>query len=237
MSNYVMFSFSAIKTVVNKDGIEKKQLVGMPLWKKITTTTIHPEHKAFAIITGHLSGITVFDFDVKETYYKMLELIPELKNCKTIETRNGFHLYFKYDKTIGGTTNCFEEYEGVDIRNDDGIVCCPPTTYKLKYGSIVEYKDLGGEIMPIPDFFKSKIKQNVIVKKEKKTVKKVVKEPVKDETFVFIKNIIKEGLLSHLSTDYQSWVKVGMALKNIDAYDLFLQFSQTSKNYDERGCL
>jgi len=237
MDGYVVFSFPAIKTIINKDGIEKKQQVGMPLWKNITSTTIQKGHSAFAVITGHLSGITVFDFDVKETYYKILEQVPELKGCKTIETKKGFHLYFNYDKSILSTTNCFEDYEGVDIRNDTSIVYCPPTTYKLKDGSIVEYKDLGGEVMPVPDFFKSKIKQNIIVKKERKVKETKVSESVKDETYTFIKNIIKEGLLSHLSTDYQSWMKVGMALKDINAFDLFLLFSKTSKNFDEKGCL
>ena len=79
MDGYVVFSFPAIKTILNKDGIEKKQQIGMPLWKNITSTTIQKGHTAFAVITGHLSGITVFDFDIKETYHRILDQVPELK--------------------------------------------------------------------------------------------------------------------------------------------------------------
>jgi len=242
MEGSVVFSFPAITTIIDKNGIEKKQQKGMPLWKNITKTTIQKGHTAFGLITGHLSQLTVFDFDVKESYYKLINEVPELKTCKTIETKKGFHLYFKYDKDIQSTTNCFEEYEGVDIRNDNAIVYCPPTKYTLKDGTIVEYKDLGGEIMEVPSFFTARLKQNKIVvkeKKEKREEKKEVKIIVrdKDETYIFVKNMIQAGLLNHLSTDYNSWMKVGMALKSIEALDLFLLFSKTSKSYNERSCM
>jgi phage/plasmid-associated DNA primase len=58
----------------------------------------------------------------------------------------------------------------------------------------------------------------------------------KDEVYSFVRSIIEEGLISHLSTNYDDWMRVGMTLKTIDAYHLFLLFSQTSKTYDEKGC-
>lgn len=58
----------------------------------------------------------------------------------------------------------------------------------------------------------------------------------RDEVYVFVRSIIEEGLLSHQSTNYDDWMRVGMALKTIDAYDLFVLFSQTSSSYDEKGC-
>jgi phage/plasmid-associated DNA primase len=232
MDKVIKFSFRSITTKMDK-GAEKKVLNGMPTWKQFTKSAVVDGDKAFAVRTGHLSGITGFDFDTVEAYEELVSSHPELKECKTIRTKKGFHIYFMYDPTVLTTTNFFPS---VDIRNDDAILICPPTQYKLKDGTIAEYIDLGGELKPVPDY----LKQTAIVKKEVKA--KSVKAPVevareKDEVYTFIRNLIKEGLLSHLSTDYQSWMKVGLALKTIGALDLFLLFSKTSKAFDEKGCI
>jgi phage/plasmid-associated DNA primase len=232
MESVVKFSFKGITTKVDKDGVEKKVLNGMPPWKQIIETKIIDGDKAIAIRTGQLSGITCFDFDTIESYEQLVSAHPELKTCKTVQTKKGFHLYFQYDPAIETTTNYFPS---VDIRNDDAILICPPTTYKLKDGTIAEYKDLGGELLPIPDYMKKVL---VVKEKEKKKKEKVIiHESRKDDDCVFVKKIIESGLLSHLATDYTSWIKVGMALKSIDALDLFLLFSKSSPRYDERGCM
>jgi phage/plasmid-associated DNA primase len=229
--NPIKFSFRGISTKVDKDGVEKKVLNGMPSWKQITETKMIEGDKAFAVRTGQLSGITCFDFDTVEAFEQLVSAHPELKDCKTVQTKKGFHLYFQYDPAIETTTHYFPS---VDIRNDDAILICPPTTYKLKDGTFAEYKDLGGELRPVPDYLKKTI---VIKEKKKKIVKENTELRPKDDDHIFVKKIIESGLLSHLATDYASWVKVGMALKSIDALDLFLLFSKSSPRYDERGCI
>ena len=74
------------------------------------------------------------------------------------------------------------------------------------------------------------------VVKPVKEAKPVEIKREKDEVHAFVSSLIKEGLLSHLSSNYEDWMKVGTALKSIDAYDLFLLFSQTSEAYSEKGC-
>jgi len=59
-----------------------------------------------------------------------MEIHPELKEYKTIQTNKGFHIWFKFDPDFKTTTDGFSDYEGVDIRNQGGVVFCPPTTYK-----------------------------------------------------------------------------------------------------------
>ena len=65
----------------------------------------------------------------------MVAKFPELKKVKTIKTNKGFHLYFEYDSTILTTTNAFNDYDGVDIRNDKAIVFAPPSKCKLEDGT------------------------------------------------------------------------------------------------------
>jgi phage/plasmid-associated DNA primase len=235
MESAVKFSFTGIKTNIDKNGVEKKQQIGMPLWKNITETTIHPGHTAFAYRTGKISGITAFDFDTIESYEKLVSEHPELKACKTIKTKKGFHIYFQYNPDIPTVAPYFPD---IDTRNDNAILYCPPTTYKLKDGTIVEYEDLGGDLLPVPDYLINPQYKKLVVKEKKKKevlVKDGKKE--KDEDVIFLKHMIEAGLLSHLSTDYSSWVKAGLAFKSIDALDLFLLFSKTSSKYDERACI
>jgi hypothetical protein len=56
--------------------------------------------------------------------------------------------------------------EGVDIRNDDGIVFDPPTKYFFPDGSVVSYIDLGGELVMPPAYLKDYMKKAT----EKKTI-------------------------------------------------------------------
>jgi hypothetical protein len=99
-------------------------------------------------------------------YIKMTEKFPEIKNHRSIQTKNGMHIYYKYNPTVLDTTNAMNSYAGVDIRNDNGIVFAPPTTYKLKNGNFAEYKDLGGEIVEIPDFILNDFKKTKEQEKE-----------------------------------------------------------------------
>lgn len=141
-NKFVGFSFKSITTALNKDGEEKKKMNGMPNWRKITKENwknfVNKSHDGFAIITGEISGISVLDFDTEDAYKEFLaDFGTECVSRKTIFTRKGKHLYFKYDPDLKQTQN---PTAGVDVRNDGGIIIAPPTKYTLLNGSVAEYE-------------------------------------------------------------------------------------------------
>jgi phage/plasmid-associated DNA primase len=169
VDEYIHFTIPNITTYISKkSGLEKKKLNGMPLkWTTAINANnykqyINPKHKVKCIITGEINNITIVDFDNKNTYFKVLELYPNLKNYKTIETRRGFHVYCKYDANILTCTCACKTFEGIDIANDGHMVIGTGSTYTTLDFDIFEYKDLGGEILEIPNLIIHDLKQNEI---------------------------------------------------------------------------
>jgi len=182
LANFVYFTIPEITTQINSNGEEKKQLRDMP---KAWTTAITKDnyknyiksyHKAFCLPAGEINNITIIDFDDKSSYEYVLNLHPELKNYKTIQTRRGFHIYCKYNPNLHTQTNCLNSISGVDIANDKHMVFAPPTSYYTKNGVLNKYVDLGGEILDIPEFI---IQDYKYTSNTKTKTKKIV---VKDET-------------------------------------------------------
>ena len=122
----------------------------------------------------------------------MIEQHPELKKYKTIQTNKGFHIWFKYDSDFKTTTDAFSEYKGVDIRNDAGIVFCPPTTYKLPNGDIVKYVDLGGDFELPPSYLKTYIKVKGALKPQKEGAETLVSAKEGAETLVSAKEGVEK---------------------------------------------
>lgn len=105
-------------------------------WKKVTPTVktqaqidqhFQREHATIGILTGKINNLTVIDFDSKNNDL-MLELY-EIAPTYTVETYNGFHLYYQYrsDPILVEGTDRFGE--GVDVRNDGGLIYAPPTDH------------------------------------------------------------------------------------------------------------
>jgi hypothetical protein len=139
---FVGFTFKNITTALNAEGEEKKKMNKMPNWLKITKENwknfVDKSHDGFAIITGEISGISVLDFDVMDTYKDFLaEFGTECVRKNIITTKKGKHLYFKYDPDLKQTQN---KDAGVDVRNDGGIIIAPPTSYTLLDGSVAKYE-------------------------------------------------------------------------------------------------
>jgi hypothetical protein len=260
LPNAVHFTFTGIKTELNKDKIEKKIPVGMPIWKKITTDNftqyIDTKHKGHAIITGKMSGITVFDFDKLESYNKLVTDFPDIKKYFTVKTKKGVHVYCLYDDTIKTTTNCFYDYDAVDIRNDDSIIFSPPTAYKMLDGKIAKYEFVGGDILPVPEFLKSNLKQfnNTIepVKKQAEVEKTETTEKTtkrqSDKTILrdlhYIRDAVSKGYLDDKVTDYCDWRDVGFVIHYTcdgrpnmleEGFTIFDEFSKRNEEkYDEK---
>ena len=190
---------------------------------------------AYAVVTGEQSNLTIVDFDVKDEYYKLMEKHPELKEYKTIQTNKGFHIWFKYDPDFKTTTDAFSEYKGVDIRNDAGIVFCPPTTYKMPNGDIVKYVDLGGKFELPPNYLKTYIKvrgQKNDVMKQNVSVKEIVHNVVKNE---IIDKLLYLGLLDGKAFgSWDDWRNVGLCMRWITTFEHFDEFSKINKEkYDK----
>ena len=241
MSSYVNFTFQSLKEEVGKNKTIKK-ILGMPAWKDITRENhknyIKKEHKGHAILTGKMSGITVFDFDIPEVYYKFVELYPKLKTYRTIKTKNGFHVYCDYDEDIKTTTDGFVHDKGVDIRNDDAIVFAPPCQRVLLDGNIFTYEDLGGDILPVPEIFVDNMKQledatdnDSIVSNEIVSSISICAADVK-----YIQEAIEKGWLNDMANaSYDEWRNVGFAIKHTlgdQGRQLFHQFSKINEKYD-----
>jgi hypothetical protein len=173
---FVTFTIPTIETYINNKGIEKKRPIKMPKdWTNIITEENYKDynkegHEGKCLLTGKKSGIIVIDFDNKSSYDKICNDYPNLKTYKTIKTRRGYHVYCLYDDKILTTTNGLIHYEGVDICSDKHMVFCPPTYYYDLENNKIEYEDLGGEIMEIPNIISNDLKQNQIKKVKPKFI-------------------------------------------------------------------
>jgi hypothetical protein len=237
----VSFSGFNIKTnIVN--GKEKKVIKNMPPWKQITKDNcLKYVGLNVAVITGAISGISVIDFDNMNSYNLVITDFPELKDFKKVKTRNGVHIYGKYNKELQTSTNVFEMYSDVDIRSDEGVVFAPPTRYNLLDGTIIEYEDMGGEILDFPNdlVHKQKYIQKELTKKKKETEKQQKKvqklmesEPITDLDAI-CRKIINAGLLDDMCDDYKTWTDVGFAIFNsVNNFELFDLFSMRSSKYN-----
>ena len=235
----VSFAFPKIDTYINDKGEVKKKPIEMPSWKVINKHNClkYSVGGAYAVVTGEQSNLTVIDFDVKDEYYRLMEIHPELKEYKTIQTNKGFHIWFKYDAEYKTTTDGFSDYEGVDIRNQGGVVFCPPTTYKYPNGDIKKYVDLGGKFELPPSYLKTYLKvkgdakiQNVSVKQNvKETVQNVVKHEIIDK-------LLYLGLLDGQAFgSWDDWRNVGLCMKWITTFEHFDTFSKINKEkYDKK---
>ena len=191
---------------------------------------------AYAVVTGKQSNLTVVDFDVKDEYYKLMEKHPELKTFKTIQTNKGFHIWFQYDPDFKTTVDAFRSYKGVDIRNDAGIVFCPPTIYYMPNGDMVKYIDLGGKFELPPTYLKSYIKTTE--QKVERNVQPKVEPKVETE---HTKNEVVDKLLYHNLLDgkaqgtWDDWRNVALCMRWITTLEHFNEFSKlnTSK-YDKK---
>lgn len=249
---FICFTFSGISIKTNSKGEEKKFPMGMPKHGDINadnfTEYCNPSHKGAAIITGKMSNITVIDFDDKTAYDDIVNKYPDFKNFRTIKTNKGYHVYCKYNSNLTSNTNVLKSYSGVDIRNDGGIVFCPPCSYKLSNGAVVKYEDIGGTILPIPEIIMSDIRPEKFVNYspvKAETVKpELVSKPQyktsEKDNLEYIANAIEKGFLhfKSLSNSYDDWRDVGFIFKHTseskECLDLFHKFSAiNTAKYDK----
>jgi hypothetical protein len=135
-----IYVFTLEGIVIDEKG--KKKMIGMPQWKQINHNNFSSycfnHHRALAVLTGKTSCATFVDIDLKDgycAYDDVMNDFPELRDCYTVKTwSGGYHVYCLYDAEIKTTTNAYECYKNIDIRNDDAIVFAPPTKVFKKPG-------------------------------------------------------------------------------------------------------
>ena len=179
VNSFVYFSRpNSIKTYLNKDNIEKKKL---PFDKDFSWKTINKDNyrefvnendKTFIIITGKESNVTVIDFDDPDLYEDLIEKHPSLKDHLTVKTNKGYHMYFQYEPKIITTTNV-NGINGVDTRNDGGLIIAPPTKYKLLDGTKARYIYLYGDLLKMPETLLKQLSPKELSPKEEEKKEEV----------------------------------------------------------------
>ena len=85
-----IFGFEKLSLKKDDNGKLYKKIIGLPTnWQQLNInsckSTWEGDKKGWAILTGEQSNITVIDIDNEESYSKILELCPEIKDYKTIK--------------------------------------------------------------------------------------------------------------------------------------------------------
>lgn len=89
-------------------------------------------HAALGMLTGKKNGITVIDFDSKDNDLFLALYTESPTFC--VETEKGYHLYYQYSADPMFTTRSRVFTGEVDVRNDGGLIFCPPTPNYSVYG-------------------------------------------------------------------------------------------------------
>lgn len=191
-------------------------------------------HIAGQFKTGYgvlMRGLLVVDVDAKNggvaSFKKLMEDVPELAECGlAINTGSGGgsqHWYFKYSG--GALRQCVPEYPGIDFKST-GFVVGPGSLHKsgakytIAHGSV-------SEIGEAPD-----------------TLLELLAKPATfrvddDDRAVDVTEQELVDMLDHIEAeDYDTWIRVGMALHQTldgDGYDLFDHWSQKSDKYEQES--
>lgn len=183
---FIGFTILGIFPVTTSSGERKKEARGLPHWKRSITEKnyrdfIIPHHTGFCFCTGKRSGLTVFDCDTPESYENIIHAFPKLKETLTVKTRKGAHIYCLYAPALETGINSLKSFEHVDIRNDMGIVFCPPTEYDF-FGEVVGYEfiDQNAPLLPVPQELINDCK-SLLHSSDVKHSKKIL-DPDSDET-------------------------------------------------------
>jgi len=232
--------------------IKKKSDFGKNKYKENFNDKLDFKHKNFfcyAIRTGKINNITVIDIDTKdeEICNKVIEHLG--MGCfgdfnTVVETKNGYHIYCKYNKLLPTGTQYkadFFNFKGIDIRNDGGIIYAPFSKYKDPDGTIKEYKLYGSNyelddfiddlvnydnLFEVPEEFidsppVSPVKNITDYKpelklelKEEKQIKNNNKKIDENINIEDIKKLLNKLNIERLDS-YDNWIKIGMILFNI----------------------
>ena len=238
--NFIVFSCSKITTKLINN-VEKKELIKMPIgWQKLEKSQIKASDKAFFILTGKISNLTVLDFDNIESYNKLIFKFPELKKLYTVKTGRGYHIYFLYCDKLKSGVDVFSNYNDIDVLNNGKCAVAPPTSYKKLNGETIFYNEIShddeGDIIHYPEYLLNELilKDNNINEQEiKEAVKEENKTEIKKDETENIKNLLT--CLNYNRYKYKYWLNVGIIIFNeTNNINIWKEWSKQYKEYDEK---
>ena len=170
--------FGSIKAIKLDERGKKQTVCDMAGWSKLTETKIIDGHLIKFVLTGIKSGVIVIDFDDKEQYHDLTntwhnetvlnrEPIFDATEYPTVETKNGFHVYFQFtDQLLQPDKNSLN----VDIQGNGKRIYFAGSKYKINETDSFEYNWIHQtSLKPVPkrlmDFINDlSNKKNLIVK-------------------------------------------------------------------------
>lgn len=208
-----------------------KKVVMLPVgWQKLKSTPMYngeSKPKVHGVLTGKVNDITVFDFDAKEVYEEVIKKYPVLKECLTVSTKKGYHVYVKYDEKFKQTSN---DRTKIDIRNDGGFVYGMGTMSETgdKYRLYIDgVMDMEAPLEFYEEYF-GKVEKVNDEKKIKKNNNKEIKINIGNELELI--DIIDEKYINN----YGDWTKVVWSGKNVGiSKEKLIEISMKSDKYDE----
>ncbi len=244
IQSYKKMGFVPIPFKEMKLNDNKKCYYGLPYkWSKLKITdetNPNPEDTCLCILTGKPSGITVLDFDSEMLYLDLLREHPEIKDCYTIKTRRGYHVYFKYNEFLKEATDvCNLIEKGLDIKNNGGHCTTAPSQY-----DDIQYQHYNGDkIIEIPDYVldlinESGFKNAKVIPEE--NLEEIPEENLEEKTSIYdMETKMKIVDLINVSPyldSYSSWKRIMFAMKHEGLSKEFAKkISQKSTTYTDKG--
>jgi phage/plasmid-associated DNA primase len=215
------------------DENNKKCNIKMPKsWQLLTKSKKYKTWNKTAVLCGNINDLLVIDFDKGngiEIFNEWKDKIDTLMDKSASGT--GYHMYFKYDEDFihklknNGYT--------IDILTDKN--CCYLSNNFINNNSI--------NIMPkeFKDFLMNSNNNNSINLindeiLENDEVENLINDELQYEDIDKVKELVKILTINE-SDDRDTWIKVGIVLKNIlededEAKDIWDDFSKLSKKYN-----
>lgn len=206
------------------------------------------------IVTGSINNILVLDIDSKdngiEEFNKYIEQFGEPMTVKQKSPNNGYHYFFKYNSFNEEVDYCIKEYlknqskyrnSGIDIRSEGGYIMSAPSTIDgKKYEYIRSFDDY--EVLEIPynlvcwllvDLIEAENKKerNAKVHKYLKVLDTNLVLKITNKEIYNILNLLPETYLN----DFNHWKFVLSAMKRLNKYKIFDQWSSNSPQYNEEN--
>lgn len=205
-----------------KYSLERPTQEEIDQWKQIPNANI-------GVVLGKASGVIGIDFD-----YDINNLHQEIKTyLNNLETaikkgQKGCTMFFKYngEKSTGWS---IKGERVLDLLSDGRHTVMPPSVHPS--GDIYDYDsfmELASDLENIP-----KLPRRFVFKVDELLSKKEVKESHSSADINV--NDLREALTFISPDDYDTWVKVGMAIKDVlpeEGFDIWDTWSSKSLKYD-----